>query len=156
MEKLRTLFTGYAQFPPTAFIFCGNFLSACHGSQQVSEYFLCVWYVHNHLWHSVSVCPHSHKPTYLYTNTPIPIPHTHMHTHTCRHAGSYAICNPCSLRCKSYETFQAADVRQALSALGDLIAEFPDLQTNSKFIFVPGPSDPGPSNIFPRYLIIKF
>lgn len=55
----------------------------------------------------------------------------------------------------SYETFQAADVRQALSALGDLIAEFPDLQTNSKFIFVPGPSDPGPSNIFPRYLRMK-
>lgn len=84
MEKLRTLFTGYAQFPPTAFIFCGNFLSACHGSQQ------------------------------------------------------------------------AADVRQALSALGDLIAEFPDLQTNSKFIFVPGPSDPGPSNIFPRPPLPKY
>ncbi|KAG7167785.1 DNA polymerase epsilon subunit 2-like [Homarus americanus] len=36
-EKLQTLFNGYAQFPPTAFIFCGNFVSSCHGAQQAHD-----------------------------------------------------------------------------------------------------------------------
>ncbi|XP_066947296.1 DNA polymerase epsilon subunit 2 isoform X1 [Macrobrachium rosenbergii] len=84
LEKLRVLFSGYAQFPPTAFILCGNFLSVCHSSQQ------------------------------------------------------------------------AADMRQAFSALGDLIKEFPPLVEHSRFIFVPGPGDPGPSNIFPRPPLPKY
>ncbi|KAK3859123.1 hypothetical protein Pcinc_034724 [Petrolisthes cinctipes] len=78
MDKLRTLFAGYAGFPPTAFILCGNFLSAGHGAQQTRE------------------------------------------------------------------------AHQAFTALGSLIASFPELVANSRFIFVPGPTDPGPSNIFPR------
>ncbi|XP_069180346.1 DNA polymerase epsilon subunit 2-like [Procambarus clarkii] len=83
-EKLRTLFGGYAQFPPTAFIFCGNFLSSCHGSEQ------------------------------------------------------------------------APDLRQYLTSLGTLIAGYPELLAHSKFIFVPGPNDPGPSNIFPRPPLPKY
>jgi DNA polymerase epsilon subunit 2 len=35
MEKLRILFAGYAEFPPTCFILCGNFLSSHQGSQHV-------------------------------------------------------------------------------------------------------------------------
>ncbi|XP_042224054.1 DNA polymerase epsilon subunit 2-like [Homarus americanus] len=77
-EKLQTLFNGYAQFPPTAFIFCGNFVSSCHGAQQ------------------------------------------------------------------------AHDLRQALGSLGTLIAGYPELMAHSRFIFVPGPNDPGPCNIYPR------
>ncbi|KAK8728709.1 hypothetical protein OTU49_009106 [Cherax quadricarinatus] len=83
-EKLRTLFTGYAQFPPVAFIFCGNFLSVCHGAEQAPE------------------------------------------------------------------------LRQALTSLGTLIAGFPELMAHSKFIFVPGPSDPGPGSIFPRPPLPKY
>ncbi|CAL4077086.1 unnamed protein product, partial [Meganyctiphanes norvegica] len=37
LEKLRLLFAGYSQFPPVAFIFCGNFLSVSHGPQQYPE-----------------------------------------------------------------------------------------------------------------------
>lgn len=32
IEKLRVLFTGYSGFPPTCFIFCGNFLSSPLGT----------------------------------------------------------------------------------------------------------------------------
>ncbi|XP_071517352.1 DNA polymerase epsilon subunit 2 [Panulirus ornatus] len=77
-DKLRTLFAGYAHFPPTAFIFCGNFLSSCHGANQAFE------------------------------------------------------------------------LQQALASLGSIISGYPELITNSRFIFVPGPNDPGPGNIFPR------
>lgn len=34
--------------------------------------------------------------------------------------------------------------------LADLISEFPPLVAESKFLFVPGPADPGSPNIFPR------
>ncbi|KAK7028807.1 DNA polymerase epsilon subunit 2 [Halocaridina rubra] len=84
MEKLRVLFSGYANFPPVAFIFCGNFLSTCYTSQQ------------------------------------------------------------------------ASNLRHAFSALGDLIMEFPTLVDQSRFIFVPGPGDPGPSTIYPRPPLPKY
>lgn len=34
--------------------------------------------------------------------------------------------------------------------LGELIIQFPNLVEKSKFIFVPGPSDPASANILPR------
>lgn len=34
--------------------------------------------------------------------------------------------------------------------LGNIIAEFPSLIENSRFMFVPGPQDPGPGDILPR------
>ncbi|XP_076060559.1 DNA polymerase epsilon subunit 2 [Oratosquilla oratoria] len=83
-EKLEVLFTGYADFPPTAFILCGNFLSAPHGPQQ------------------------------------------------------------------------AADLKAAFASLADIIAENPSLIEKSNFIFVPGPNDPGLTNIFPRPPLPKF
>ncbi|KAJ4426622.1 hypothetical protein ANN_26420, partial [Periplaneta americana] len=36
MEKLRVLFAGYTDFPPIAFVFMGNFLSAQQGSSHVT------------------------------------------------------------------------------------------------------------------------
>ncbi|XP_064617729.1 DNA polymerase epsilon subunit 2-like [Liolophura sinensis] len=36
MDKLRLLFSGYAEFPPTCFVFCGNFLSASYGNSHSS------------------------------------------------------------------------------------------------------------------------
>ena len=34
--------------------------------------------------------------------------------------------------------------------LANLIREYPELAAKTKFIFVPGPNDPGLGNIFPR------
>ncbi|KAK8383576.1 hypothetical protein O3P69_015801 [Scylla paramamosain] len=84
MEKLQVMFTGYANFPPVAFILCGNFFSKRRVSKQMSE------------------------------------------------------------------------VRKAFGALGSLIAGFPNLVENTKFIFVPGPTDLGPSGIFPRPPILQY
>ncbi|MCL4134923.1 UNVERIFIED_CONTAM: hypothetical protein GTU68_064450, partial [Idotea baltica] len=77
MEKLQSLFRGYSLCPPTAFVFCGNFSSASHGSSKMSE------------------------------------------------------------------------MKSCFSALADTIVAVPELQA-SRFIFVPGPNDPGPGNIYPR------
>ncbi|XP_069117868.1 DNA polymerase epsilon subunit 2-like [Argopecten irradians] len=44
----------------------------------------------------------------------------------------------------------AKDLKEAFSSLTDLICEFPTIAENSRFIFVPGPQDPGPASILPR------
>ncbi|PSN37360.1 DNA polymerase epsilon subunit 2 [Blattella germanica] len=84
MEKLRVLFAGYADFPPVAFVFMGNFLSSQQGSAH------------------------------------------------------------------------AATLRLRFKALGDLIAQFPELVDKSKFVFIPGPSDPASPNILPRFPLPKY
>ena len=38
MDKLRTLFTGYAEMPPTCFVLVGSFLSKSYGSKQAKVY----------------------------------------------------------------------------------------------------------------------
>jgi len=43
-----------------------------------------------------------------------------------------------------------ATLRKLFKQLADLIKEFSPLVVHSKFIFVPGPSDPGFSNILPK------
>uniref|UniRef100_A0A8C3ARC2 DNA polymerase epsilon subunit n=1 Tax=Cyclopterus lumpus TaxID=8103 RepID=A0A8C3ARC2_CYCLU len=37
MEKLNTMFSGYASMPPTSFILCGNFSSAPYGKTQIKS-----------------------------------------------------------------------------------------------------------------------
>ncbi|XP_053376311.1 DNA polymerase epsilon subunit 2-like [Mercenaria mercenaria] len=78
IEKLRVLFSGYSGFPPTCFIFCGNFLSSPLG------------------------------------------------------------------------TSHAKVLKECFEQLAELMCEFPDLIKSSKFLFIPGPQDPGPSTILPR------
>ncbi|XP_046858107.1 DNA polymerase epsilon subunit 2-like [Xenia sp. Carnegie-2017] len=41
-------------------------------------------------------------------------------------------------------------LRECFNDLSDLISEFPSLVESSRFVFVPGPQDPGPGNILPR------
>ncbi|XP_065176376.1 DNA polymerase epsilon subunit 2-like [Sycon ciliatum] len=77
LDKLRVLFTGFAEAPPAAFVFCGNFCSMPCG------------------------------PVY-------------------------------------YEA-----LKDGLKALADLICDYPSFE-KTRFVFVPGPSDPGPGNILPR------
>jgi DNA polymerase epsilon subunit 2 len=45
----------------------------------------------------------------------------------------------------------AVSLRDSLKNLADVIAEFPPLLESTKFVLVPGPSDPGFVNILPRY-----
>ncbi|XP_065057553.1 DNA polymerase epsilon subunit 2-like [Rhopilema esculentum] len=78
MAKLRILFGGYAEVPPTLFVLCGNFCS------------------------------------------------------------------------KPYGTNYFKTMKGLFQDLANLIAEFQSLVENSRFVFVPGPQDPGPGNILPR------
>ena len=41
-------------------------------------------------------------------------------------------------------------LEERFRALGEMIAEYPDIAESSRFVFVPGPTDPGSANIFPR------
>ena len=43
-----------------------------------------------------------------------------------------------------------AIISEHFHELGELLSEFPDLIKSSKFVFVPGPLDPGPATILPR------
>ncbi|KAL4613102.1 DNA polymerase epsilon subunit 2 [Arapaima gigas] len=78
LDKIRTMFSGYSDIPPTCFIFCGNFSSAPYGRNQIRS------------------------------------------------------------------------LRESLKALADVICEYPSIHNSSRFVFVPGPEDPGPSTILPR------
>uniref|UniRef100_A0AAR2IUB4 DNA polymerase epsilon subunit n=1 Tax=Pygocentrus nattereri TaxID=42514 RepID=A0AAR2IUB4_PYGNA len=48
-----------------------------------------------------------------------------------------------------YGKNQVKSLKESLKALADLICEHPSIQS-SRFVFVPGPEDPGPSTILPR------
>ncbi|KAL7635547.1 UNVERIFIED_CONTAM: hypothetical protein RMT77_014616 [Armadillidium vulgare] len=67
----------------------------------------------------------------------------------------YAFCPPLAfIFCgnflsSSHGSSQVPDLKSSFSGLADLILKVPELSV-SKFIFVPGPSDPGPGNIYPR------
>ena len=39
---------------------------------------------------------------------------------------------------------------ESLRILATMLSEFPNLMEASRFIFVPGPKDPGPGHILPR------
>uniref|UniRef100_H3B8I2 DNA polymerase epsilon subunit n=1 Tax=Latimeria chalumnae TaxID=7897 RepID=H3B8I2_LATCH len=41
-------------------------------------------------------------------------------------------------------------ISECLKVLADIICEYPNIHKSSRFVFVPGPEDPGPSTILPR------
>ncbi|KAI5101927.1 DNA polymerase epsilon subunit 2, partial [Silurus meridionalis] len=49
-----------------------------------------------------------------------------------------------------YGKNQIKSLKESLKALADLICEHPNIHSSSRFVFVPGPEDPGPSSILPR------
>ena len=60
----------------------------------------------------------------------------------------FVLCgNFCS---KPYGSNYLSKMKELFQDLANLIAEFPPLLESSRFIFVPGPQDPGPGNILPR------
>ena len=48
-----------------------------------------------------------------------------------------------------YGPLRYQKMKEKFTALGDLILQFPTLIENSQFVFVPGPTDPGPGNVLP-------
>ena len=44
-----------------------------------------------------------------------------------------------------------AQFKRLFDDLGDLILKFPEIAQSSRFIFVPGPNDPGAGNVLPRH-----
>ncbi|QQP57581.1 Uncharacterized protein FKW44_002618 [Caligus rogercresseyi] len=55
----------------------------------------------------------------------------------------------------SWETFSQL-LTEHFRILGDIISEYPDIVSNSRFVLVPGPNDPGLPNIFPRPPLPKY
>ncbi|KAL8162554.1 hypothetical protein V2J09_014043, partial [Rumex salicifolius] len=58
---------------------------------------------------------------------------------------------PCNL---SFHSF--SDLRLQFGKLGELIASHPRLKENSRFLFIPGPGDAGPSTALPRCSLPKY
>uniref|UniRef100_A0A8C3JUE1 DNA polymerase epsilon subunit n=1 Tax=Calidris pygmaea TaxID=425635 RepID=A0A8C3JUE1_9CHAR len=49
-----------------------------------------------------------------------------------------------------YGKNQIQALKGSLKALADIICEYPSIHKSSRFVFVPGPEDPGPGSILPR------
>uniref|UniRef100_A0A4W5N8W1 DNA polymerase epsilon subunit n=1 Tax=Hucho hucho TaxID=62062 RepID=A0A4W5N8W1_9TELE len=49
-----------------------------------------------------------------------------------------------------YGKTQIKSLKESLKVLADAICEYPSIHNSSRFVFVPGPEDPGPSTILPR------
>eukprot|EP00794_Sanderia_malayensis_P000497 gene497-1143_t len=65
----------------------------------------------------------------------------------------FVLCgNFCS---KPYGSNYISFLKHLFHQLGNLIAEFPQLLENSRFLFVPGPQDPSPGSILPQPPILK-
>ncbi|KAI2654017.1 DNA polymerase epsilon subunit 2 [Labeo rohita] len=49
-----------------------------------------------------------------------------------------------------YGRNQLRTLKESFKALADLICEYPSIHNSSRFVFVPGPEDPGPGTVLPR------
>ncbi|PIN25511.1 DNA polymerase epsilon, subunit B [Handroanthus impetiginosus] len=59
--------------------------------------------------------------------------------------------NPCNLSFNSYSS-----IRSQFGRLGKMIANHQRLKEHSRFLFIPGPDDIGPSNVLPRCSLPKY
>ncbi|RAL52183.1 hypothetical protein DM860_017320 [Cuscuta australis] len=59
--------------------------------------------------------------------------------------------HPCNLSFKSF-----GRLRSHFGKLGELIASHPRLKDHSRFLFIPGPDDVGPSTVLPRCCLPKY
>eukprot|EP00096_Caligus_rogercresseyi_P012735 TRINITY_DN5434_c1_g1_i1.p1 TRINITY_DN5434_c1_g1~~TRINITY_DN5434_c1_g1_i1.p1 ORF type:complete len:343 (-),score=85.88 TRINITY_DN5434_c1_g1_i1:81-1109(-) len=55
-----------------------------------------------------------------------------------------------------YGNTASSVLKEHFRILGDIISEYPDIVSNSRFVLVPGPNDPGLPNIFPRPPLPKY
>ncbi|THU57816.1 hypothetical protein C4D60_Mb03t07530 [Musa balbisiana] len=58
---------------------------------------------------------------------------------------------PCNLAFYSYST-----LRMQFAKLGEMISSHPRLREQSRFLFIPGPDDAGPSKVLPRCALPKY
>jgi DNA polymerase epsilon subunit 2 len=58
---------------------------------------------------------------------------------------------PCNLSFGSYSS-----LREQFGKLGRMIGNHPRLKENSRFLFIPGPEDAGPSTVLPRCALPKY
>lgn len=70
-------------------------------------------------------------------------------------SGYSALPPTCFIFCGSFSSApygrtQLRSLRDSFKALADLICEFPSIHSSSRFVFVPGPEDPGPGAVLPR------
>uniref|UniRef100_A0A8V0Z9C9 DNA polymerase epsilon subunit n=1 Tax=Gallus gallus TaxID=9031 RepID=A0A8V0Z9C9_CHICK len=49
-----------------------------------------------------------------------------------------------------YGKNQIQSLKGSLKALADIICEYPSIHKSSRFVFIPGPEDPGPGSVLPR------
>ncbi|KAA0202584.1 hypothetical protein HAZT_HAZT008964, partial [Hyalella azteca] len=70
------------------------------------------------------------------------------------HPTAFILCG--NFLSESHTADQVLQLRQALTNLGETIAQFPELVARSRFILVPGPTDPGPCSVYPRPALPKF
>uniref|UniRef100_A0A8C4QTQ8 DNA polymerase epsilon subunit n=1 Tax=Eptatretus burgeri TaxID=7764 RepID=A0A8C4QTQ8_EPTBU len=57
---------------------------------------------------------------------------------------------------KPYGPNYIKTLRESFKTLGTIISEFPDILQRSRFVFIPGPDDPGPGTILPRPPLADF
>ncbi|XP_051981220.1 DNA polymerase epsilon subunit 2 isoform X1 [Xyrauchen texanus] len=70
-------------------------------------------------------------------------------------SGYSAMPPTCFIFCGSFSSApygknQIKTLKESFKALADLICEYPSIHSSSRFVFVPGPEDPGPGNVLPR------
>ncbi|XP_030070184.1 DNA polymerase epsilon subunit 2 [Microcaecilia unicolor] len=70
-------------------------------------------------------------------------------------AGYSAVPPTCFILCGNFSSApygknHVKSLKESLKNLADIICEYPDIRERSRFVFVPGPEDPGPGFILPR------
>ncbi|KAA0711688.1 DNA polymerase epsilon subunit 2 [Triplophysa tibetana] len=70
-------------------------------------------------------------------------------------AGYSAMPPTCFIFCGNFSSApygknQIKALKESFKALADLICEYPSIHQSSRFVFVPGPQDPGPGAVLPR------
>uniref|UniRef100_A0A8C9VIE7 DNA polymerase epsilon subunit n=1 Tax=Scleropages formosus TaxID=113540 RepID=A0A8C9VIE7_SCLFO len=124
LEKIRTMFSGYSAMPPTCFIFCGNFSSTPYGRNQIRS-------LRGETPHRTALVG------MLCSRLPF--------CSSTAHAGQFI-----AKLCSGLPTPHHLLLPESLKALADIICEYPSIHNSSRFVFVPGPEDPGPNAILPR------
>ncbi|XP_042669560.1 DNA polymerase epsilon subunit 2 [Centrocercus urophasianus] len=78
------------------------------------------------------------------------------YTHMCFVFPGYSSAPPtCFFFCGNFSSApygknQIQSLKGSLKALADIICEYPSIHKSSRFVFVPGPEDPGPGSVLPR------
>uniref|UniRef100_A0A8D3BAG4 DNA polymerase epsilon subunit n=1 Tax=Scophthalmus maximus TaxID=52904 RepID=A0A8D3BAG4_SCOMX len=81
--------------------------------------------------------------------------HSHLASLILFFTGYAAMPPTCFILCGNFSSApygktQIKSLKESLKALADAISAYPNIHSSSRFVFVPGPEDPGPGTILPR------